>query len=432
MESVRVGRKDRAVREERYQRPDQQEVWARRYLSRIKGSRPVLLEYQAHDITERRRAEARAARRMARLETLRRIDNTVTTGLDPAQGLQTVVREVTSALEVDAASVLLTDAGAGCLVCSAAEGIDAEPREVRDTGADGDPAERAARERETVHIPDLDRCPEDRAALERRFSGRRFRFYCAVPLVSKGQVEGVLEILHGQQCKTSEEWFRFLDTLAGQTAIVIHHASVLLDLQRTNRELLLAYDRTIEGWSRAMEIRDRETEGHTQRVARATVRLARSLGIGPEQEVHIRRGALLHDIGKLGVPDRILLKPGPLTEDERAAIEHHPVLAYKLLAPIEYLRPALDIPYCHHEAWDGTGYPRGISGTDIPPCARIFAVVDVWDALRSDRPYRPAWSEDDARNHIRSERGGQFDPNIVDAFLAAERDGLMEGRPSAS
>jgi len=185
-------------------------------------------------------------------------------------------------------------------------------------------------------------------------------------------------------------------------------------------ELVLAYDSTIEGWSQAMDMRDKETEGHSQRVAEMTLRMARELGVREEEYVHIRRGALLHDMGKIGVPDSILLKPGKLTDEEWQIMKLHPRYAYDMLKNIEYLRPALDIPYCHHEKWDGTGYPRGLKGDEIPLAARIFALVDVWDALTSDRPYRPAWPRERVIEHIRSLAGTHFDPRIVEIFLELE------------
>ncbi len=155
---------------------------------------------------------------------------------------------------------------------------------------------------------------------------------------------------------------------------------------------------------------------HTLRVSAITERLSRALGFGEQEIVHIRRGTLLHDIGKMGVPDSILLKPGPLTAEEWAVMQKHPALAYEMLSPVAYLRLALDIPYCHHEKWDGTGYPRALLAEQIPLAARLFAVIDVWDALRSDRPYRQAWPEDKVRAHIRSLAGTHFDPRAVEAF----------------
>ncbi|MCS7235017.1 MAG: HD domain-containing protein [Armatimonadetes bacterium] len=197
-------------------------------------------------------------------------------------------------------------------------------------------------------------------------------------------------------------------------------------LRERDAQLAAAYDRTLEGWSKALDLRDRETRGHTLRVTALTVELGRAMGMSEEELVHLRRGALLHDIGKMAIPDEILHKPGPLTPEEMAVMRRHPQYAYELLWPIEYLRPALDIPYCHHERWDGTGYPRGLRGEEIPLGARIFAVVDVWDALSSPRPYRPAWPPERVRAYLQEQAGRQFDPAVVEAFLR-----LLDGRRSA-
>ncbi len=209
----------------------------------------------------------------------------------------------------------------------------------------------------------------------------------------------------------------YFKTLAGQAAIIIDNSKMFDGLQSSNMELRLAYDATIEGWSRAMDLRDKETEGHTQRVTEMTIRLAQEMRINVDQIIHIRRGALLHDIGKLGVPDAILLKPEKLTDDEMVIMRQHPQFAFDMLLPIEYLNPALDIPYCHHEKWDGTGYPRGLKGEQIPLAARLFTVIDVWDALRSDRPYRKAWPEEKVREYIQNQSGMIFDPNVVSKFF---------------
>ncbi len=189
------------------------------------------------------------------------------------------------------------------------------------------------------------------------------------------------------------------------------------EIRSLNDELAAAYDATIEGWAKALDLRDKETEGHTRRVTEMSLRLARALGLGESEMVHIRRGALLHDIGKLGVPDAILLKPGGLTEEEWAVMRRHPGNAHDWLASIPVLRPALAIPHAHHEKWDGTGYPLGLAGESIPLAARLFAAVDIWDALRSDRPYRAAWPEDRVRAHLRSLSGSHLDPAIAAAFL---------------
>jgi putative nucleotidyltransferase with HDIG domain len=188
-------------------------------------------------------------------------------------------------------------------------------------------------------------------------------------------------------------------------------------LEAANLELKIAYDATLNGWVRALDLRDNETEGHTQCVTVLTERLARMLGVMDDDLIHITRGALLHDIGKMAIPDSILRKEGPLTEEERELIKLHPVYAYEMLSPIEFLRRALDIPYCHHEKWDGTGYPRGLREEEIPFAARIFPVIDVWDALISDRPYRKALPREEVRAHIRADAGKHFDPRVVETFL---------------
>ncbi|NCC32743.1 MAG: HD domain-containing protein, partial [Chloroflexia bacterium] len=244
-----------------------------------------------------------------------------------------------------------------------------------------------------------------------------FTHYLALPLIAKGQVQGVLEIFDRKLIPEDQNWMNFLEVIAGQSAIAIDNATMFENLQRANTELALAYDKTIEGWSYALDLRDKETEGHSLRVTELTLHLARAVGMSDAELVHIRRGALLHDIGKMGIPDAILLKPGPLTPEEWEIMKRHPIYAYELLYPITYLRPALAIPYCHHEKWDGTGYPRGLKGEAIPLAARLFAIVDVWDALRSDRPYRKAWPEGRVREHLAGLSGTHFDPQVVELFF---------------
>ena len=194
-------------------------------------------------------------------------------------------------------------------------------------------------------------------------------------------------------------------------------SSLTQTLQRANVELIIAFDAVVEAFARALELRDRETEGHSLRVADLATTLSEAMGLRGDELLYVRRGALLHDIGKLAVPDAILQKPGPLTEEEWVIMRKHPQYAHDMINPIEYLRPSLDIPYSHHEKWDGTGYPRGLKGEEIPLTARIFAVTDVWDALTSDRPYRPAWDEQKALDYIREQSGKHFDPHVVELFI---------------
>jgi HD-GYP domain-containing protein (c-di-GMP phosphodiesterase class II) len=353
------------------------------------------------------------------IQALRNIDIAITSSLDLRVTLNIFVEQVVSQLELDAASVLLLNPHTQMLEYGAGRGFRSRALQHTHLRLGESLAGRAALERRVVHIPDLAKHESGGATLQQRaplLSTEEFVSYHAVPLISKGQVKGVLETFYRGRQVLTVEWREFLETLAGQAAIAIDNAELFNNLQRSNTELALAYDTTLEGWSHALDMRDKETEGHTQRVTELTVRLARAFGMSDGELVHVRRGALLHDIGKMGIPDSILLKPGPLDDAEWALMRQHPVLAYNLLSPIPYLRPAIDVPYCHHEKWDGSGYPRGLKREQIPLCARIFTVIDVWDALRSDRPYRPAWPEQKVRDHIRTGSGTHFDPAVIVVF----------------
>ncbi len=256
---------------------------------------------------------------------------------------------------------------------------------------------------DTRDFPDWRRLPET----------SWIRSHVGAPIIVKQRVIGFINLDSDQPGYFTSAHGTRLQAFADQAAVALENARLLTELEG-------AYDATIEGWSRALDLRDKETEGHTRRVTDMTLRLARQLGFSEADRLHVRRGALLHDIGKMGIPDSILLKPDLLTEAEREIMERHPRYALELLSPIAYLRPALDIPYCHHEKWDGTGYPRGLKGADIPLAARVFAVVDVWDALRSDRPYRAGWPPEKVREHLRALSGIHFDPQVVTAFLALD------------
>ena len=247
-----------------------------------------------------------------------------------------------------------------------------------------------------------------------------FRF--CVPMVTKNELKGVVMVCNNKPLGRDEQWKGFVQSLAAQAAIAVENVQHTIELQSSHFKLETAYHTTLEGWAKALELRDNETEGHSRRVTEMTLRIAMELGFTSEELVDIRRGALLHDIGKMGIPDSILHKPGPLNEEEWAIMRQHPQFAMDLLSTIDYLQSALEIPYCHHEKWDGSGYPRGLKGEEIPLSARIFAVVDVWDALCSDRPYRQAWPEEKVLAYIREETGKQFDPMVVKVFLKAVRD----------
>lgn len=235
------------------------------------------------------------------------------------------------------------------------------------------------------------------------------------PLTVQGKTLGAMIV--GRNNRFSDEELKLLRSISDMTASALNRAELIDQLRTQTAELAEAYDGTIEGWARAMELRDKETQGHSERVTEMTLQVARAMGLRGTDLEQIRRGVLLHDIGKMGIPDHILLKPGSLSEEEWQIMRRHPQYAYDMLSAVPYLRPAIDIPYCHHERWDGKGYPQGLKADKIPLYARIFAVVDVWDALTSERPYRPAWTEADALKHIQNQSGKHFDPQVVKVFL---------------
>ena len=356
-----------------------------------------------------------AERRARNLESLRDINDAVLNNLDIRLTLPQILAHVQERLGVDATDVLLLNSSNSLVF---AEGRGFRTKEMQQVVLEkgNGHAWRAVLDKNVVSIPNL-RSSKPITSRFGLFNGEDFTAYYAAPLIVKGSATGVLEVFHRKELDADHDWLDFFQTLANQTAVAIDSATLFSDLQRTNANLRLAYDATIEGWSHALDLRDRETEGHTQRVTTLTIRLASAYGVGEEDITHIWRGALLHDIGKMGVPDAILRKPSSLTEEERDIMRMHPQYAYDMLAPISYLRPALDIPFCHHEKWDGTGYPRRLAGEEIPIAARLFMVADVWDALRYDRPYRKGWSKEKTLAHIRELSGTHFDPQVVEIFL---------------
>jgi response regulator RpfG family c-di-GMP phosphodiesterase len=370
----------------------------------------------AGNAVHRTQLHEQTQRSLQRLSALRTIDLAITSSVDMKLSLNILVEQARMQLNVDAVSVLTLNSHGQTLEFCAGRGFDTSFASKTNLRLGEGYAGVSALERRPIFAPDLSvtGISTGRAELSTR---ELFRAYYVMPLITKGHVKGVIEVFHRSPLQPEPEWVNFLEALSGQAAIAIENAELFDSLQRSNHELIMAYDATIEGWSRALDLRDRETEGHTQRVTEMTMMLARSIGVPSETLIHIQRGALLHDIGKMGVPDNILLKPGPLNESEWKAMRQHPIYAFQMLSPIHYLRPALDIPYCHHEKWDGSGYPRGLKGNDIPVAARMFTVVDVWDALRSDRPYRAAWKDDKVRDYIIQRAGMHFDETVVRAFL---------------
>jgi len=404
--------------EKRYRRKDGSEVWVNQTVSAIweAGEAPTHHIVVLEDITARKQAETNLNRNLQRIASLHEIDTVIRSNLDLKVTLGIILEHVVFQLDVGAADVLLADGNSPYLQHAAQKGFVSWVGDSLQTRMGEGLAGRAALKRQRIkgNRQDFDNEPSARARI---FHDEHFQNSYSVPLLSKGKVVGVLEVFSRAEIEPDIEWLNFLGNLAGQVALAIEDLSLLANLHSTNAELALAYDETIEGWSRAMDLRDRETEGHTRRVTEMTVTLAKAMGLPEEAILQYRRGALLHDIGKIGVPDSILHKPGPLTEEEWVIMRRHPQQAYELLAPISYLQLALDIPYCHHERWDGSGYPRGLNGDQIPLAARLFAVVDVFDALISDRPYRKAWTKDQALEYILQQSGIQFDPDVIDIFI---------------
>ncbi len=359
--------------------------------------------------------------RLRKLTALSLIDESISGAVDLGATLGLILDQAMALLRADAASIFLLDEDGDYLRLAVSKGFRTK----------SPPGERvalgqpyigiAASERKTVSVSDFSDLDPD-SGFARLLRDEGFTACHSTPLIVQSKLLGAMGIYPRTALSSGPEWLGFFETIARQAAIAIDNKTMYHNEQKAREELAVAYDATIEGWSRAMDLRDKDTEGHSRRVTELALALARKLGIEGEALVHLKRGALLHDIGKVGVPDSVLLKPGPLTEEEWAIMKRHPDFAVGMLSPVAYLRPALEIPYGHHEKWDGSGYPKGLAGEAIPMAARIFAIVDVWDALTSDRPYRAAWTREKTLEHIKSQIGKHFDPRVGEAFIAMIAD----------
>jgi PAS domain S-box-containing protein len=381
---------------------------------------PIGIVTTCEDITERKRTEEQIQRQIQRLTTLREIDMAILSSLDLKVILNVLLDHLINRLNIDAAVIMLLNRHTLTLEYAESRGFRSHDiRNIKLKLGEG-LAGQVALERRLISIPNLHEkeIPGVNSSLLKK---EGLVVYYGLPLIAKGHVKGILELFHRTPIAPDSEWLEFMDALAAQTAIAIDNATLFNELQSSNIEITLAYDSTLVGWSRALDLRDKETEGHSQRVTEIALQIARAVGLAESELVHIRRGALLHDIGKLGIPDSILLKSSPLNEEEWEIMKRHPLYAYQLLSPINFLHPALDIPYCHHEKWDGTGYPQGLTGANIPVAARIFAIADVWDALCSKRSYRGAFKEEKVIKHMRSLEGTHFDPEVLTVFMAMKR-----------
>jgi len=357
----------------------------------------------------------RLEERVEQFSTLHSIDLVIGSTTDLRVSLQVVLESIVHLLKVDAAGILFHNPGTLSLEYAGGVGFhsDVSGSAVR---LGENLAGRAALTRQIIDVAELSKA-ELPLPFRQMIEHEGFISYRGLPLIAKGDVKGVLELYHRSAFPSNPEWNDLLNLLASQAAIAMDNAMLFNDLEHSNTELELAYDATIEGWAEALELRDHATGGHTRRILETTITLAHKMGIPNSELPNIRRGVLLHDIGKMGVPDYILLKSSLLTDEEWQIMRQHPLNAYNLLSKISYLRSALDIPYCHHEKWDGSGYPRGLKGEQIPLSARMFSIMDVYDALSYDRPYRSAWPKEKIIEYIKEQSGKYFDPRVVEAFL---------------
>ena len=345
---------------------------------------------------------------------LRDIDAAIASIESLEHTLKTILTRINTRLGIDASSIYIYEPGTSQLKVAYRIGF-IKKTDQSAVKAFENYLGKSAEENKLIRVPNLEKAKGQHFKAIHRLE--RFRSYIGVPLFAREQLIGYLNLFTRSMYSPAEDEIDFLKLVGLHTALAIDSTRMFTDLQVSNLEMARAYDSTLEGWSRAMDLRDRETEGHTLRVTELTEKLARQLGIPEETLIHVRRGSLLHDIGKIGVPDSILLKPGPLTNKEWEIMRQHPQYAHAFLTAIDYLRPSIDIPLRHHEHWDGSGYPDRLAGEDIPLPARIFSVIDVWDALTSDRPYRAAWKPDEALAYIREQSGRYFDPAVVQEFF---------------
>ena len=378
----------------------------------------------ARDITWRKNDENRMRRQLQSLETMHAIDMATSTSLDLEVTLKVIVEQLTSQLQMDAACILLFNPQTQVLSYGSGRGFHSIAISQADSRLGEGPAGRAALERRTVRIADLSETADESSRLK-LLRKEEFVMYCATPLVSRGELKGILEVFTRSPFTPEPEWEGFLETVASQLSHAVDNTGLIAQLRRSGSELGFTFDATLEAVAQSLDRRDQLADGHSRRVAEMTVRMGRVLGMSEEELVHTRRGALLHDIGKLIVPEAILFKPDRLSDEETNIVRQHPAYARELLTGIPGLRNAVSIPYCHNEKWDGSGYPGALKGKDIPLSARIFSVVDAWDVLQSVRPFREAWPRAKVESHLRSQSGKDFDPEVVDTFLQLEKEGQL-------
>jgi HD-GYP domain-containing protein (c-di-GMP phosphodiesterase class II) len=358
--------------------------------------------------------------RLQRLTALRSIDMAISASLDLSVTLSIFINQIISQLGLDAALLLLLNPYTQMLEYRVGQGFRSASIRKSRLHLGESHAGRVALERRMEIVNDLQE--NDQLSIVLHNIGEDFKSYIGLPLVAKGQVKGVLELFQRKAFDPDPEWLEYVQALAARAAIAIDNGELFEKLQLSNSDMVQAYDATIEGWARVLDLHDGASTSHSLRIVDVTLGLIRAMGESDAEAQNIRWGVLLHDIGMIAIPDQILHKSGPLTDAEWQVVKQHPVNAFDLLSPILYLKKAIEIPYYHQERWDGSGYPHGLTGEQIPFASRVFAVVDVWDALGSDRPYRPAWLPQKIRQYLEDQAGKQFDPQVVKAFLSFEKN----------
>ncbi len=367
------------------------------------------------DISIRKEVEIAQRRKIDELASLRKIDNAILAKTTLRGFLQIILNQIHERVNADAASIHVFYPGTTRIKTSRAFIGDTfyscERHEIAD-----DRIQLYTRRKTGTKI-DTD-IPSN--VIWKELARTNAQTLLITPIRNSKDLKGIIEIAFFDKNQQEEDWKGFYNALVTQSAVGIEKIELIEKLGTRNKDLQQAYISAIKGWAKALELRDEETKGHSDRVVEMAVNMARRFGFAGKDLEDFRNGAFLHDIGKMGVPDQILLKPGKLTEDEWLIMKKHPDFAYELLKEIPFLKDAVEIPYYHHERWNGTGYPHGLKAEEIPLAARIFAVVDVWDALTSDRPYRPAWSKEDTVKYLLENKEVLFDPEIVDFFLFQE------------
>lgn len=376
------------------------------------------LAHQLESALQRMIAQQKVSAQIRNISFLKLISRTINTAMDFETVVGSLLKQIRRFLDSDAIALYLNSGKeTGELICRAQSGFRTNLIEQVHIKYGQAYVGIAAEEQRIISVSRFDDI-DQQGQLARLLHAEGFLSQHCAPIIIGGKTTGVLEVFQRKPFTPGSEWLILFDAIATQTGLALDYNALYADLQKAYLDLELSYEATIEGWSSAMDFRDQETEGHSKRVASLAISLAARLGIKEEEIARIGRGALLHDVGKIGIPDSILKKAGPLTDSEWVLMKQHPKIANEMLSRIPYLKESLEIPLYHHEKWDGSGYPEGLRGDKIPLAARLFSVIDVFDALTSDRPYRAAWSKEETLRYIQDQAGKQFDPAIVKVFIS--------------